>query len=81
VSKRNGSVCSLVDGCDYQYEASVSMHPAYSFRMSTRDMARFDLLYQKQGMWRNSRIIPSEWIEKSTTTYSIVDAAAGVGYG
>jgi CubicO group peptidase (beta-lactamase class C family) len=44
-------------------------------------MARFGVLYQKQGMWRNSRIIPSAWIEKSTSTYSIVDATAGVGYG
>jgi CubicO group peptidase (beta-lactamase class C family) len=70
-----------VDNCSYEYEDSLSMHPAYSFRMSARDLARFGVLYQQGGRWRGARIIPSQWITESTTTYSIVDAGAGVGYG
>lgn len=70
-----------IENCYYQYEQNLSMHPAYSFRMSTRDMARFGVLYQKNGIWKNSQIIPSEWIHESTTTFSIVDSTAGVGYG
>ncbi|KPJ63462.1 hypothetical protein AMJ44_14445 [candidate division WOR-1 bacterium DG_54_3] len=70
-----------VENCHYQYELEKSMHPAYKFRMSARDMARFGVIYQKNGMWKDLRIIPSEWITESTTAYSIVDSASGVAYG
>jgi len=70
-----------IDSCAYEYEPAVSMHPAYSFRMSARDMARFGVLYQKNGVWKKSQIIPSEWIGESTTTFSTIDAATGIGYG
>jgi CubicO group peptidase (beta-lactamase class C family) len=32
-----------------------------------RDMARFGLLYLNQGNWNGKQVIPSEWIEKSTS--------------
>ncbi|MEN6370089.1 MAG: serine hydrolase [Thermotogota bacterium] len=67
--------------CEYQLEAEKSMHPAYSFRMSARDMLRFGILFQQGGTWRGQQIIPKDWIEESTQTYSIEDAASGVGYG
>ena len=70
-----------VSNCYYQYEDSLSMHPAYSFRMSARDMARFGVLYQKNGNWKGNQIIPIDWITESTTTYSILDSTVGVGYG
>ena len=70
-----------VSNCYYQYEDSLSMHPAYSFRMSARDMARFGVLYQNNGNWKGDQIISTDWIEESTTTYSILDSTAGVGYG
>jgi len=66
--------------CYYQYEA-VSMHPAYSFRMSTRDMLRFGILYQKNGNWDGKQIIPQNWIIVSTTAYSQIDTSQGIGYG
>ena len=70
-----------VTNCYYQYEDSLSMHPAYSFRMSARDMARFGVLYQKSGNWKGTQIIPEDWIAESTTTYSVLDSSLGVGYG
>jgi len=70
-----------VDNCYYQYEESLSMHPAYCFRMSARDMARFGVLYQKNGNWNGSQIIPADWISESTTSYSVMDTASGTGYG
>lgn len=70
-----------VSNCYYQYEDSLSMHPAYSFRMSARDMARFGVLFQKNGNWKGNQIVPTDWITESTTTYSILDSTAGVGYG
>lgn len=70
-----------VDNCYYQLEDSLSMHRAYSFRMSARDMARFGVLYQKNGNWNGNQIIPPNWIIESTATYSILDSTAGIGYG
>ena len=57
------------------------MHPAYLFRMSARDMARFGVMYQQNGTWKGERILPAEWITESTTAYSIADSASGVAYG
>jgi CubicO group peptidase (beta-lactamase class C family) len=70
-----------IETCTYQYEPGKSMHPAYSFRMSARDMARFGVMYQKNGFWKDARIIPSQWITESTTAYSIEDTTIGIGYG
>jgi len=70
-----------LENCNYQYEFEKSMHPAYPIRMSARDMARFGALYQKNGIWNGQQIIPSEWIDESTTVYSVVDTTYGVGYG
>ncbi len=70
-----------VDNCYYQYEESLSMHAAYSFRMSARDMARFGVLYQKNGNWKGTQIIPADWISESTIAYSVMDTASGTGYG
>jgi CubicO group peptidase (beta-lactamase class C family) len=69
------------DDCYYQYEEDLSMHPAYSFRMSARDMARFGVLYQKNGMWGGNEIISGEWITETTSTFSVLDSTSGVGYG
>ena len=60
---------SLSD-CAYHYEPDKSEHPAYMFRMSSRDMARFGLLYQNRGEWEGEQIVPSEWIRESTTSYT-----------
>jgi len=70
-----------VENCNYQYELEKSMHPAYPFRMSARDMARFGALYQKNGIWNGQQIIPGSWIDESTTVYSVVDTTYGIGYG
>ena len=69
----------LTDG-RYQYEWKKSKHPAYHFRMTARDMARFGLLYQNKGKYGDEQIIPPEWIVESTTSYSI-NNLNGDGYG
>jgi CubicO group peptidase (beta-lactamase class C family) len=62
----------------YFYE-SVSVHPAYLFKMSARDMARFGLLYLRGGEWEGEQVIPKGWIEDSIKGYS--SAGSGVEYG
>lgn len=62
----------------YFYEP-VSVHPAYLFKMSARDMARFGLLYLRNGQWEGKQVIAKNWIEESTKGYSL--ARPGVDYG
>ena len=70
-----------LENCQYFYEENKSKHPSYSFRMSARDMARFGLLYLRKGNWKGRQIIPQEWIDESTQTYSTVSNEMGIGYG
>lgn len=50
----------------YRYEVDKSKHPAYLFKMSARDMARFGLLYLNEGRWKNEQIVPEDWVVRST---------------
>lgn len=54
----------------YRYEDTLSQHPAYLFKMSARDMARFGLLYLNEGRWMAQQLIPGKWIKKSTAVYT-----------
>jgi CubicO group peptidase (beta-lactamase class C family) len=56
-----------------------SIHPAYHFRLSARDMARFGYLFLRQGNWNGRTVVPAQWVKESTTSYST--PAAGEGYG
>ena len=56
-----------------------SKHPAYHFRLTARDMARFGYLYLRQGNWNGKQVIPSSWIQESTASSS--SPAPGEGYG
>lgn len=58
-----------------------SLHPAYLFRMSTRDRARFGLLYLAGGMWGDQRVIDEEWFKRSITdTVPAKDGTIDYGY-
>ena len=68
-----------IDNGYYVYE-DCSIHPAYHFRMTARDMARLGLLFLRNGKWRGRQIIPESWIEESTTSYSDAGVSGGYGY-
>lgn len=57
-----------------------SIHRGYPFRMSARDMARFGLLYSRGGRWRDTQIVPAQWVRDSTTAYSVADGNARDNY-
>lgn len=63
----------------YQYERTKSRYPAYAFRMSTRDLARFGWMILQNGRWNGQQIIPADWVKESTMSYS--EASPGTGYG
>lgn len=65
----------------YQYELEKSKYPAYHFRMSAHDMALYGTLYLNKGAWNGQQLIPAEWIEASTQSYSITNEYMDFGYG
>ena len=66
---------------DGRYETGPdSIHPVYAFRMSTRDLARFGLLFLREGRWRDQQVIPADWARESTATHSEIGPDSGYGY-
>jgi len=63
----------------YHYELEKSEHPAYPFRMSARDMARYGLLYLNDGEWDGRRILSKEWVDASHHAHT--EEAFGSAYG
>jgi CubicO group peptidase (beta-lactamase class C family) len=80
IAKPIGMVDFSPADCTYVFERNKSKHPAYFFRMSTRDMARFGLLYQNYGQWNGTKIVPEDWIRESTAIYP-VENPGGDPYG
>ncbi|TCQ15728.1 serine hydrolase domain-containing protein [Rhizobium sp. PP-CC-3G-465] len=58
-----------------------SVHPAYPFTMSARDLARFGQLFLNGGQWEGRHVIPNAWVRESTTALSQPsDHNSGYGY-
>ena len=58
-----------------------SIHQAYHFRMTARDMARFGLLMLRKGKWNGKEVIPEDWIEESTRPHSDARLYGADAYG
>jgi CubicO group peptidase (beta-lactamase class C family) len=59
-----------------------SKYPAYHFRLTARDMARFGYLFLRRGNWNGTQVIPADWVNESTTSYSDTTGFGdGFGYG
>ena len=57
-----------------------SEHAAYPFRMTARDLARFALLYLREGRWADRQIVSADWVAESTAAHSSIGAESGYGY-
>ncbi|HSD29680.1 MAG TPA: serine hydrolase, partial [Vicinamibacteria bacterium] len=68
----------LTDGY-YHYERDKSRFPAYPFRLSARDAARFGLLFAREGRWGSQRLLSRDWVRRSSVRYSNDDDAWGYG--
>jgi CubicO group peptidase (beta-lactamase class C family) len=64
----------------YYLGGPLSVHSAYHFETTARDLARFGLLYLRRGRWNNKQIVPEAWVERSTHAYQMVKAG-GVDVG
>jgi hypothetical protein len=78
IAKKIGMQDFVPSQCSYSYE-QMSMHPCYTFRMSTRDRARFGQLFLQNGRWGNRQILPESWVAESTRAYSWHEES-GQGY-
>lgn len=61
------------------WEPGRSRFPALTFRMSTRDLARFGLLWLQEGRWGDRRVLPAGWVERASTPASELPQP-GFGY-
>jgi CubicO group peptidase (beta-lactamase class C family) len=57
-----------------------TLHAAYPFRMSARDLARFGLLFLRDGAWNGRQVIPRRWVRESTAPISEAGNAGAYGY-
>ena len=58
-------------------------HTGGGLMLTSRDMAKFGLLYLRNGAWDGEQIVPAEWVRKSTEHHSDPPPAYGPfsGYG
>src|ERR1700730_15346168 len=66
----------------YYINGPISIHRAYHFEITARDLARFGLLYLRKGRWGNKQIVPEPWVQKNTRAGEMIrwhDVDAG-GY-
>jgi CubicO group peptidase (beta-lactamase class C family) len=48
----------------YYVRGPESIHAAYPCHISSRDLARFGLLYLRRGRWEDRQIVPASWVDK-----------------
>ncbi len=83
-SERIAKPCEMEDfrpKIDGKYiELRDSIHPAYRFRMSTRELARFGELLLRSGRMGGRQVIPAHWTAMSILPYSNAGASGAYGY-
>ncbi len=57
-----------------------SLHPAYPFNLSSRDLLRFGQLFLQQGCWQGKQVIPAHWVRLSTAPVSHAGARGAYGF-
>lgn len=67
---------------DGQYvNGEESIYPAYPFRVTARDLARFGLLMLNRGNWNGKQVIDGAWVDESTRYHSDATLSSTSGYG
>jgi CubicO group peptidase (beta-lactamase class C family) len=68
---------------DGRYERiAESMHPAYHFDMTARDLARVGLLVARQGRWSDAQVLEEAWLAESTgPKVNTAESEGSMGYG
>ncbi len=61
-------------------DAGKSIHLAYHFHLSTRDMAKIGELMLRKGRWNGCQLVPADWVEESTKPVTTFGDGSGYGY-
>jgi len=69
---------SAADG-KFVFEPS-SDYPAYTFRLTARDLARFGWLFLNRGMWSGTQIVPADGVDEAIKPWSHTDGLLDYGY-
>lgn len=69
----------LARDCQY-VPLDASDHPAYPFRMTARDLARFGELFLRGGRWGGEQVVPEAWVQDSVAPISEAGLAGAYGY-
>ena len=71
--------CRYKNSNDYG-TPGLTMHRYYDIRMSARDLARFGLLFLREGRWQDKQLLPRKWVRESTASHSQYAPNSGYGY-
>ncbi len=58
-----------------------SIYPAYPFRITARDLARFGVLMLNRGQWAGRQLIDEAWLDECTRYHSDATLYSTSGYG
>jgi len=65
----------------YRLHPDRSEHPSYPLWMTARDLARFGLLYLRDGRWTDRQVVPAAWVDASRRIHIDVPYEPVAGYG
>jgi CubicO group peptidase (beta-lactamase class C family) len=69
------------EATDVEYvKEDSSVYPAYPFKMTARDLAKFGQLYLNHGRWNGKPIVSEKWVDESTKVQAFIDEKHN-GYG
>lgn len=54
---------------------------SWQLYLRPRDMAKFGYLFLKQGMWKDTQVVPASWVTTSTQSHVITSGHGGFDYG
>ena len=64
----------------WTYDQQNVYHGGYGLSLTSRDMAKFGILYLNNGTWNGKQIISTSWVNKSTQSYNLFHETQGYGY-
>ncbi len=70
-----------IEGVTWSEDAEGHLIGDSGLRLSARDMAKIGLLYLREGLWRDRRIVSATYVRDSTTRHNAGGAPVDADYG
>ena len=69
-----------IDNYAWETGAQGLTNTGWGLWLRPRDMARFGQMYLDGGRWNKKRVVPSDWVETSTSNHARVNGTFSYGY-